>query len=526
MDPDKIKDRKSFEAWLKARPEEVRRREGIVLAHRSALRVFPIWGRSLEAAWASNRKLTALPLLRSLLTSGVAAHSPNPLIRVSAAIAVSSLDAIAAEVADHAAAYACEASDAARAADTHAAAAAAARAAAAAHAAALAADYVWEQVRDDARLILAGDDLFQAPLWSIPQPPWFHQFDTETRAIWRNDPPGTWDFWLDWWDQLRIGQPLDWALQEKVALIPDEVWKAGPGAVAAAIREIKTSSNRGQAEALLHAAIADYSFDALDRVMRLVPFEEDIRHLRAPERLVAFLDDAEATRDDIALFTTAMRSERQIQGAGFVARYLDEILMEFSRARQTDHLRVGRIVELGKILEDYAQDAEVAAEFGPAVRALRTHVGGLLDLTRRHFASTLTRMAPLRDISSSPDDNQWDLLQDIQRGIKEIARAYKPGLRPLAVEDQAVLLSMAESVERLLRQHDIVPTPEGKSSLRREVDFQLALVSVSVGLFMDRARENNLGPGKVLDGIATQYKRATGVLGLWSLIKGLWDKMG
>lgn len=35
------------------------------------------------------------------------------------------------------------------------------------------------------------------------------------------------------------GQQLDWNLQETVALIPDEVWEAGPGAVAEAISTIE-----------------------------------------------------------------------------------------------------------------------------------------------------------------------------------------------------------------------------------------------------------------------------------------------
>ena len=190
-----------------------------------------------------------------------------------------------------------------------------------------------------------------------------------------------------------------------------------------------------------------------------------------------------------------------------------------------NHLRVGRIVTHGKILEEYAASEQVAAEFGPAIHALRSHTQALLDLTRRHFAQTLTRMAPLRDLTSGPDDNQWDLLQDIQRGIKAIASPSRVGLPPLAKDDQAVLLSMLESIERLLRQNDVVATPQVKSSLRREVDYDLALLSVSVALYLEKANAENHGPGKVLDWIETQYKRAAGLVGLWELIKDIPNRL-
>lgn len=65
--------------------------------------------------------------------------------------------------------------------------------------------------------------------------------------------------------------------------------------------------------------------------------------------------------------------------------------------------------------------------------------------------------------------------------------------------------------------------PQARSSLRREVDHSLALLSVSVALYLEKARAEGHGTGKVLDWISTQYKRTTGLIGLWELIKKLWS---
>ena len=98
---------------------------------------------------------------------------------------------------------------------------------------------VWEQIRQDARTLKQGDDLSATPLWSILEPEWFRRADDEMRAIWEADEPKIWAFWLRWWDGVLSGDQLPWGLQEKVALIPDDIWKQGATAVAAEIARIK-----------------------------------------------------------------------------------------------------------------------------------------------------------------------------------------------------------------------------------------------------------------------------------------------
>ncbi|MCF6433311.1 hypothetical protein [Leisingera sp. MMG026] len=46
-------------------------------------------------------------------------------------------------------------------------------------------------------------------------------------------------FWRYWYQGFLVGNPLDWELQRRVALIDDAIWNAGPEAVAAEIERIR-----------------------------------------------------------------------------------------------------------------------------------------------------------------------------------------------------------------------------------------------------------------------------------------------
>lgn len=49
----------------------------------------------------------------------------------------------------------------------------------------------------------------------------------------------SWDFWRDWYQGFLDGKPLDWELQRRVALIPNEDWEKGPKHIAEKIEEIR-----------------------------------------------------------------------------------------------------------------------------------------------------------------------------------------------------------------------------------------------------------------------------------------------
>ena len=50
---------------------------------------------------------------------------------------------------------------------------------------------------------------------------------------------GDWSFWREWYQGFLDGKPMDWELQRRVAMIPDEDWEKGPEHIARMIEEIR-----------------------------------------------------------------------------------------------------------------------------------------------------------------------------------------------------------------------------------------------------------------------------------------------
>jgi hypothetical protein len=97
----------------------------------------------------------------------------------------------------------------------------------------------YKVIRADATALESGTDPLTLPLWPPPPPDWFTEAESTMRDYWQTNSPEHWSFWQRWWDAAVAGQPLDWNLQRDIALIPDEIWQAGPGPVAEAIAKIE-----------------------------------------------------------------------------------------------------------------------------------------------------------------------------------------------------------------------------------------------------------------------------------------------
>lgn len=253
-----IGDEGSLRAWLADRSNS----DNVKLALRAAQRAAPTIWKSPNLDLRST-DASGLPFLRALLTAGVASRPGTPAGALSASGfaergqgAASQPDI--ADAAHHAAARQAVASvvDAipsmgwADHAGTQMHSAGAVSAAIFVATTYAEDDLEWELLRSDALHIEAGRDPSELPLYP----------DEAGRAAPRaidaiqtnlGKDPVVWDFWLRWWDGVLSGRQLPWDLQEKVALIPDEVWKAGPVAVAERIRLIEEQMRLlGEAERL------------------------------------------------------------------------------------------------------------------------------------------------------------------------------------------------------------------------------------------------------------------------------------
>lgn len=90
-------------------------------------------------------------------------------------------------------------------------------------------------------------DLFRLPLWAVRADgeqvevsvPRSYADINDVFGEFLTSNSGTWGFWSRWYRGFVKGEPLDWALQREVALIPDEDWKKGPEHIARLIEEIE-----------------------------------------------------------------------------------------------------------------------------------------------------------------------------------------------------------------------------------------------------------------------------------------------
>ncbi|PKP74332.1 MAG: hypothetical protein CVT84_08930 [Alphaproteobacteria bacterium HGW-Alphaproteobacteria-6] len=396
--------------------------------------------------------------------------------------------------------------------------------------ASVASGQIWAQVPADALAWEKGEDPLATPLWPLSEPEWFRVANAEMRARWRDQFPELCGFWLRWWDGVVSGRQIDWTLQEKVALIPDEIWDHGPAAVAAEIARIEaehgyvvSEKSRISAVRLMKASLAKFRFDELRRLMKMVPFSEDIAFLRDGAVLRRFLVASDAMRLKLETLSAAFEAEgRTMQGAGSAATYLKAVLEELSRARQLEELNVGWVIDCGEILQTYVVNEDARAEFGVLHGPLANAVASLLDLTTSYFAETFLRCAPLKDIRSNDETSLFDLMEDLRRGLRAIEQAPRDDLVPLAPEDRAVFLALLEDVERTIRAEFVASTPAVRSSLRRDADYRLAQIAVSLLLYIEEGKNAAKKSERVLQ-IAGTIDRGYGALE--KLVKWLMDHL-
>lgn len=89
-------------------------------------------------------------------------------------------------------------------------------------------------------MALFAHGLIDMPLWpEKAEPKGLLKSPDEGNSFWEAD--AAWAFWRRWYHGMLVGQPLDWELQRRVVLIENDIWEAGPQAVAAEIARIEAA---------------------------------------------------------------------------------------------------------------------------------------------------------------------------------------------------------------------------------------------------------------------------------------------
>ena len=144
---------------------------------------------------------------------------------------------------------------------------------------------------NDAETALAGDQpssVFNMPLWpGSAMPDGVAAHHDALRDFFARD-PALWGFWARWYDGLLTGAPLDWDLQKRIALIPDEDWEAGAARIAKLIAVFKRDM------LLYRAPLAeDIVFNTDTNRFRAIP-----RDIAKPDLVAATLLQVEDALDD------------------------------------------------------------------------------------------------------------------------------------------------------------------------------------------------------------------------------------
>lgn len=175
-----------------------------------------------------------------------------------------------------------------------------------------------ERTADTAALTVAPEDteqVFATKLWhaEVPEP------HAGLSLQFFDNAPGTpWEFWAKWYEGMLKGQPLDWELQRRVALIGNSIWNAGPEAVAEEIshmelaqqvhgRSFDQNSSRIPKSSTLKSSI-NVNRDAI--AVSAVSLIEQVEHFRERVRGLNTLEPS--FRDEIIEFADYLTSSLSV----------------------------------------------------------------------------------------------------------------------------------------------------------------------------------------------------------------------
>lgn len=504
MRADDIHDETSLIAWLEARPEQRRRYDAVAIAQRSAMRVLPLWLRDLDHPALRSIRLNPQILLRCLLTAAVSFHQRSPEIMSAARLAAASaalsftdsrastkVDPVLAALAElevkrlrealasagssppdgrvvrtgtdgsgaqmyaRIVAATSTATEAINAAETISsseatflAASAAARAATAYGIANMGTEGIWETTWSDARILEANEDVFSFPLWHTTFNAELADAESLGLELLSRETGDRNSFWHRWWFAMKRGEPMDWALQRDVALIPEDIWAKGAKAVGVEIAKIEARYKRPPPADVLDLAHTDFTYDALRQWMRMVPFEQDISRLRDPVVLGRLQDASGDLRTVLETLQTAAEAAGR-QSANEVKVIADQIFRELDRVTSHQELRVGVLIDLGETLQFASGNEDIRMGLGPILPRLMDRASDrLLDLLRAYFAPSMVRTAPLREIVLHADESPRAIV-DMARKTLAILQDYDGSvIPPLNPEDLEVLEHLNDALAR------------------------------------------------------------------------------
>jgi hypothetical protein len=379
----------------------------------------------------------------------------------------------------------------------------------------------WEEIRADLRGA-------SGAIWSDGIP-------SEIEKIWSSAKdammanPDDWSFWIAWYERVLHGR--DWCADEVGAVlskIKEKDFDHGPLHINPMFGEVLARYRaEDELNVVTKAAPVDFSFDAMVQVMRLVGIDDNMHHLRHPEVVQAFLDDAEQVSD---LFQDFIDDAQTLSGGGNFAGLLclkaENILKEFRRVEDKTHLRAEYLVIQASELEVFANEPKARSDLQPILAGrLDERIAQLKRLCRKHFGPSYATLAPLADLNFDQID-QDEVIALFDKAIADIEHLPAGKLYGLDAEGIAVLHDMRHELT-------VVRAAIAESSsveFKQVLETRLAQSSGGLGLslikFYQRTAEAGKDAGRTIDIAMKTKKRGEGMIEIFDLLSGLSNSGG
>jgi len=242
----------------------------------------------------------------------------------------------------------------------------------------------WAVAGSDANMILAGTNIFGSPLWPDGiLPKFFSDQYAKIVGFWNADLE-VWGFWARWYEGMLNGTPMPWDLQEKVALIDQEVWEKGTQAVAEEIAKIEASFIAGTVK----ESIIETPLGKLTLVPQ--PFKET-RH---------FGQLMDTLRDTLEFATADFRNG--LSRECYQALMIERMLTRYANDPQRVEMDCERVKV--SLMQDMAEDTIPTSAANRDLVQTLGDVAGSIRESDAEIAANRVRLNRIRLAEISPED--------------------------------------------------------------------------------------------------------------------------
>ena len=336
---------------------------------------------------------------------------------------------------------------------------------------------VWNAVSKDASAFdmdQSGGRLFRSPLWhDDDEPTWSQEQWIQLKSHLLSREGENWQVWTDWWEARRDGKPYNIDMEREIVLLPDVDWEKGPAHVNGLIADIRAKYAKRDSvqeallqervsEPLARISIAEFNYDQIDHVMRMLPFAEEMAKIETPScttMLSELMDAAQDLADDIHQSQAPVAVKRTLR------RYAEEA------GKDPASIRPGRLHDLGKLLRKARSSPDILGGLPDLTDdALRAFVDKHLQFMRGVMASTLVRMEQMENVIFSVNGNAETVAEGLDLGAAAIRGDGWTTVPPASDEAAVIMRDIALEIRELAAERDATFDEGKRAKIQDDID--------------------------------------------------------